>query len=47
VEIPVTQQAKSVPVKIVYSGELPDGLALSIFAILTALSLLKLHFTSD
>ncbi|TKH33828.1 hypothetical protein C1I59_21455 [Paenibacillus polymyxa] len=29
VEIPVTQQAKSVPVKIVYSGELPDGLALS------------------
>jgi YbbR domain-containing protein len=29
VEIPVTQQAKSVPVKIVYSGDLPDGLALS------------------
>ncbi|MEK3950318.1 CdaR family protein [Paenibacillus sp. FSL H7-0703] len=29
VEIPVTQQAKSVPVKIVYAGELPDGLALS------------------
>ncbi|MGG4215332.1 CdaR family protein [Paenibacillus sp. FSL L8-0638] len=29
VEIPVTQQAKSVPVKIVYSGELPDGLVLS------------------
>ncbi|ALP37412.1 hypothetical protein ASL14_15700 [Paenibacillus sp. IHB B 3084] len=29
VEIPVTQQTKSVPVKIVYSGELPNGLALS------------------
>lgn len=29
VEIPVTQQTKSVPVKVVYSGELPNGLALS------------------
>ncbi|MCC3380259.1 YbbR-like domain-containing protein [Paenibacillus farraposensis] len=29
VEIPVTQQAKPVPIKIVYSGDLPEGLALS------------------